>query len=59
MQAKSCEHRQVACLDEEIQVVQGELLSHWGINLNQCLVFFAITVVRGKLDETVTGGTLD
>ena len=54
MEAEASEHRQSACLVEQVQVCEGELLGDWLFNLNDCLILLAITLIGGELDESVT-----
>lgn len=54
MEAEAREYRQVACLVEQVQVVQCELLSHWLLHFNSSLIFFPVTLIGSKLDESMT-----
>ena len=54
MEAEASEHRQSACLVEQVQVGESELLGNWLLNFNDCLILLAITIVGSELDESVT-----
>lgn len=44
MHAKLGVRRQAACLVEEVQVVQSELLRNWLVDFNRCHVLLALGV---------------
>jgi len=54
MEAKASKNGESACLVEQVQVSEGELLGNWLLNLDDCLILLAITLVGGELDESVT-----
>ena len=59
MEAQSCEGWETWGLIEQIEVVEGELLSDGFFHFDESLIFLSVAVVGSQLDETGSCGSLD